>query len=98
MYPPLSRSCAPKFVNTVLSGLFYSPHSSGQHLHASIPLPSLPAPLLAGSFGVAVCVNTTSKAMLAGWAGGRKIGTLVGVVSALALGLVIAAAMWSDPL
>ena len=33
---------------------------------------------------VAVAVNTTSKAMLAGWAGGHKIGALVGSVSALA--------------
>jgi uncharacterized membrane protein (DUF4010 family) len=43
---------------------------------------------------IAVAVNTVSKAMLAGWAGGRKIGALVGGISALALAGGIAAAIW----
>ena len=34
---------------------------------------------------IAVAVNTTSKAALAAWGGGRKIGALVGAISAVAL-------------
>lgn len=47
---------------------------------------------------IAVAVNTGSKAMLAGWAGGRKIGALVGGISALALVGGIAAAVWWVPI
>ena len=46
---------------------------------------------------VAVAVNTISKAMLAGWAGGHKIGALVGSVSALALAFGTFAALWWVP-
>jgi uncharacterized membrane protein (DUF4010 family) len=43
---------------------------------------------------LAVAVNTISKAALAGWVGGRSIGTTVGVVSTLALAGGAAAAVW----
>jgi uncharacterized membrane protein (DUF4010 family) len=46
---------------------------------------------------IAVAVNTGSKAMLAGWAGGRTIGALVSGISALALLGGIAAAVWWIP-
>ena len=46
---------------------------------------------------IAIAINTISKAMLAGWAGGRNIGLLVGAFSALALaGGGIAATAWTD--
>jgi uncharacterized membrane protein (DUF4010 family) len=34
---------------------------------------------------IAVAVNTISKAILAGWAGGKKVGIIVGSISAIAL-------------
>jgi uncharacterized membrane protein (DUF4010 family) len=34
---------------------------------------------------LAVAVNTVSKAVLAGWTGGKKVGIMVGAISALAL-------------
>jgi len=46
---------------------------------------------------IAVAVNTGSKAMLAGWAGGRTIGALVSGISALALLGGIAATVWWIP-
>jgi len=46
---------------------------------------------------IAVAVNTGSKAMLAGWAGGRTIGALVSGISALALLGGIAATVWWVP-
>lgn len=43
---------------------------------------------------VAVAVNTISKALLSGWAGGSKIGLLVGGVSALSLAGGVFALAW----
>lgn len=43
---------------------------------------------------IAVAVNTASKAALAGWTGGRRIGALVGAISALALAVGGVAAAW----
>ena len=46
---------------------------------------------------VAVSVNTISKAMIAGWTGGRDIGMLVGAISGLAFATGLAATMWQIP-
>jgi uncharacterized membrane protein (DUF4010 family) len=43
---------------------------------------------------IAVTVNTASKTLLAGWAGGRRIGVLVGGVSGLGLAAAAAAIWW----
>ncbi|MES2600783.1 MAG: MgtC/SapB family protein [Pseudomonadota bacterium] len=43
---------------------------------------------------IAVSVNTISKAMIAGWAGGRDIGILVGGVSGVAVATGLAATIW----
>lgn len=43
---------------------------------------------------LAVSVNTISKAMIAGWTGGRDIGMLVGAISGLALATGLAATTW----
>ena len=43
---------------------------------------------------IAVAVNTTSKAVLAGWAGGSRIGIMVGSISAVALAGGAAALWW----
>ena len=43
---------------------------------------------------IAVAVNTLSKALLSGWAGGRKVGLLVGGVSALSLAGGVFALAW----
>jgi uncharacterized membrane protein (DUF4010 family) len=45
---------------------------------------------------VAIAINTVSKAIMAGWVGSKRVGFLVGGISAVALagGLVVAA--WSD--
>jgi uncharacterized membrane protein (DUF4010 family) len=44
---------------------------------------------------IAVYVNTTSKAVLAGWVGGKKVGTTVGGISAFAVLGGFGAALWS---
>lgn len=46
---------------------------------------------------IAVSVNTISKAMIAGWAGGRDIGMLIGGVSSVAVATGLAAAIWQIP-
>jgi len=42
---------------------------------------------------IAIAVNTVSKTVMAGWVGNRRVGLLVGGISAAALagGLVVAA-------
>jgi uncharacterized membrane protein (DUF4010 family) len=42
---------------------------------------------------VAIAINTVSKAIMAGWVGNRRVGLLVGGISAAALagGLIVAA-------
>jgi uncharacterized membrane protein (DUF4010 family) len=49
---------------------------------------------------LAAAVNTVSKAVMAGWVGGKKIGVLVGAVSALALagGLTVLSVLATDQL
>jgi uncharacterized membrane protein (DUF4010 family) len=44
---------------------------------------------------IAVGVNTISKAVLAGWAGGKKVGIIVGGISAIALSGGMVAALWT---
>lgn len=46
---------------------------------------------------IAVSVNTISKAMIAGWAGGRDIGMLVGGISGIAVATGLAATIWQIP-
>ena len=46
---------------------------------------------------IAVAVNTTSKTVLAGWAGGSRIGIMVAAVSAVALAGGAAALWWVSP-
>jgi uncharacterized membrane protein (DUF4010 family) len=46
---------------------------------------------------IAVSVNSASKAVLAGWFGGKEVGTMVGGISALAVSGGIGAALWSVP-
>lgn len=46
---------------------------------------------------IAVSVNTISKAMIAGWAGGRDIGMLVGGISGIAVATGLAAIIWQIP-
>jgi uncharacterized membrane protein (DUF4010 family) len=43
---------------------------------------------------IAVGINTVSKAMIAGWAGGRDIGMLVGGISGVAIAAGLAATTW----
>lgn len=45
---------------------------------------------------IAVAVNTISKSVLAGWTGGRKVGIIVGSISALALFSGLIVALWAS--
>ncbi|HWM46762.1 MAG TPA: MgtC/SapB family protein [Xanthobacteraceae bacterium] len=61
---------------------------------ARLGLSEISADTAARGILVAVAVNTASKAMLAAWTGGRTVGSLIGVVSALAI-VALAAAAWA---
>ena len=56
---------------------------------------SLDAPLAAQAILIAVGVNTIVKAAMAGWIGGRGIGSRVGAVSLLGLAAGAGAAIWA---